>query len=86
MTRDPAQCVLGLETSCDDTSVAVLERGHVLRAHLIAAQDHALYGGIVPELASRAHLELLPSMVARALDEATARRSTQWDHRHHAPA
>ncbi len=71
MTRDPAQRVLGIETSCDDTSVAVLERGRVLRAHLIAAQDHALYGGIVPELASRAHLELLPAMVAQALDEAT---------------
>ena len=63
--------VLAIETSCDDTSVAVLEAGTRLRSHLIAAQDvHRLYGGVVPELASRAHLELLPPMVERALAEA----------------
>jgi N6-L-threonylcarbamoyladenine synthase len=63
--------VLGIETSCDDTSVAVLEGGIHLRSHLIAAQDvHRLYGGVVPELASRAHLELLPPLVARSLAEA----------------
>ena len=69
---DPAaRLVLGIETSCDDTSVAVLEDGRTLRAHLIAAQDvHRLYGGVVPELASRAHLELLPRMVEQALQEA----------------
>ena len=70
MTRRP-NLVLGIETSCDDTSVAVLESPRTLRAHLIAAQDvHRLYGGVVPELASRAHLELLPPLVARALEEA----------------
>ena len=63
--------VLAIETSCDDTSVAVLEHGARLRSHLIAAQDvHKLYGGVVPELASRAHLELLPPMVEKALAEA----------------
>jgi N6-L-threonylcarbamoyladenine synthase len=68
---DRAACVLGIESSCDDTSVAVLVGGTELRSHLIAAQDvHKLYGGIVPELASRAHLELLPEMVPRALEEA----------------
>ncbi len=71
MSHDPARLVLGIETSCDDTSVAVLEDGTRLRAHRIAAQDvHQLYGGVVPELASRAHLELLPPLVAQALDEA----------------
>ena len=70
-TRDPASLVLGIETSCDDTSVAILERGRTLRAHLIAAQDvHQLYGGVVPELASRAHLELLPALVTEALAQA----------------
>ena len=70
-TPDDARLVLGIETSCDDTSVAVLERGTLLRAHLNAAQHvHQLYGGVVPELASRAHLELLPRLVSRALDEA----------------
>jgi len=68
-----ARLVLGIETSCDDCSVAVLEGGERLRAHLIAAQDiHRLYGGVVPELASRAHLELLPKMVREALAEAAA--------------
>ncbi|HEY6866140.1 MAG TPA: tRNA (adenosine(37)-N6)-threonylcarbamoyltransferase complex transferase subunit TsaD [Candidatus Eisenbacteria bacterium] len=69
--RGAADLVLGIETSCDDTSVAVLERGTTLRSHLIATQDvHRLYGGVVPELASRAHLELLPGLAARALSEA----------------
>jgi N6-L-threonylcarbamoyladenine synthase len=63
--------VLGIETSCDDTSVAVLESGQRLRAHLIASQDlHRLYGGVVPELAARAHLDLLPRLVQRALTDA----------------
>ena len=72
MSADPARLVLGIETSCDDTSVAILERGTTLKSHLIAAQDlHRLYGGVVPELAARAHVELLPRMVARALEEAS---------------
>jgi N6-L-threonylcarbamoyladenine synthase len=72
--RGAATLVLGIETSCDDTSVAVLADGRNLRSHLIAAQDvHRLYGGVVPELASRAHLELLPRLVERALEEAQVR-------------
>ena len=71
MTRSPSHLVLGIESSCDDSSVAVLEDRRTLRAHLIAAQDlHQLYGGVVPELAARAHLELLPTMIERALSEA----------------
>jgi N6-L-threonylcarbamoyladenine synthase len=69
MTR--TRLILGIESSCDDTSTAVLENGTTLRAHLIAGQDlHQLYGGVVPELAARAHLELLPRLVTRALAEA----------------
>jgi N6-L-threonylcarbamoyladenine synthase len=68
--------VLGIETSCDDTSAAVLEDARTLRSHLIAAQDvHRIYGGVVPELASRAHLELLPRVVEGALREAGVRAS-----------
>lgn len=63
--------VLGLESSCDDTSVALLEDGVRLRAHFVSTQDvHRLYGGVVPELASRAHLELLPRLVEQALRDA----------------
>jgi N6-L-threonylcarbamoyladenine synthase len=71
VTARPDRLVLGIESSCDDSSVAVLEDGRTLRAHLIAAQDlHQLYGGVVPELAARAHLELLPRLIERALAEA----------------
>ena len=71
MSATSAHLVLGIESSCDDSSVAVLENGTKLRAHLIAAQDlHKLYGGVVPELAARAHLDLLPRMVEQALAEA----------------
>ena len=69
--KDPAHLVLGIETSCDDTSVAVLEEGLRLRSHLIATQDvHRLYGGVVPELASRAHLTHLPTLTRAAIEEA----------------
>jgi N6-L-threonylcarbamoyladenine synthase len=68
---NPSHLVLGIETSCDDTSVAVLEDARTLRSHLIAGQDlHRLYGGVVPELAARAHLELLPRLVATAIADA----------------
>ena len=55
--------VLGLETSCDDTGVALVEDGRLL-AHVVRSQDvHAEYGGVVPEFASRAHITLLPRLV-----------------------
>ncbi|HYK81824.1 MAG TPA: tRNA (adenosine(37)-N6)-threonylcarbamoyltransferase complex transferase subunit TsaD [Gemmatimonadales bacterium] len=66
-----AEVILGLETSCDETSAAVLvaERGRPELASLvILSQDvHAVFGGVVPELASRAHLAALPAVVERAL-------------------
>lgn len=63
--------VLAIETSCDDTSVAVLDHGARLRAHVVAGQEvHRHYGGVVPELASRAHLAQLPHLVRSALAEA----------------
>ncbi|MEO5511376.1 MAG: tRNA (adenosine(37)-N6)-threonylcarbamoyltransferase complex transferase subunit TsaD [Longimicrobiales bacterium] len=62
--------VLGIETSCDETSAAVL-RGTELIGHVILSQDvHALYGGVVPELASRAHLAAIDDVVQGALTEA----------------
>jgi N6-L-threonylcarbamoyladenine synthase len=65
-----APVVLGLETSCDETSAAVLRGGELL-GHVIFTQDiHRLYGGVVPELASRAHLRTVDDVVAGALREA----------------
>jgi N6-L-threonylcarbamoyladenine synthase len=65
-----APLVLGLETSCDETSAAVLRGGEML-GHVIFTQDvHRLYGGVVPELASRAHLRTVDDVVAGALKEA----------------
>ena len=67
--------VLGIETSCDETSVAVLDgEGRVL-SNVISSQlaAHARYGGVVPEVAARAHLENLPGALEEALEAAGAR-------------
>ena len=63
--------VLGIETSCDETGVGVV-RGHTLLADAIASsvEEHARFGGVVPEVASRAHLEAMTPTVDRALAEA----------------
>lgn len=64
--------ILGIETSCDETAAAVVEDGTTVRSSIVSSQIdlHATFGGVVPELASRAHLELLDPVVAEALDEA----------------
>jgi N6-L-threonylcarbamoyladenine synthase len=63
--------VLGIETSCDETSAAVLEGETRLRGHVIYSQDvHTLYGGVVPEIASRVHLRTVDDVVEGALREA----------------
>jgi N6-L-threonylcarbamoyladenine synthase len=63
--------VLAIETSCDETSAAVLRGNRELAGHVILSQDvHALYGGVVPELASRAHLVAIDDVVNGALREA----------------
>ena len=61
--------VLGIETSCDETSVAVLDGDGRVLSNVIASQmkAHAAYGGVVPEIAARAHLENLPSVFEQAL-------------------
>jgi len=66
--------VLGIETSCDETAVAVVEDGRVL-ANLIASQTdlHARFGGVVPELASRAHVEALTPLMEETLERAGTR-------------
>jgi N6-L-threonylcarbamoyladenine synthase len=64
--------VLGIETSCDETSVAVLDEEGRVRSNIVSSQlaAHAPYGGVVPEIAARAHLENLPVAFERALSEA----------------
>jgi N6-L-threonylcarbamoyladenine synthase len=66
--------VLGIETSCDETAVAVVEDGRVL-SNLIGSQVdlHERFGGVVPELASRAHVEALNPMMEEALEQAGSR-------------
>jgi len=63
--------ILGIETSCDETAVAVVEDGRALRSNVIASQVelHAQYGGIVPEVASRQHLRDMLPAVERSLAE-----------------
>jgi tRNA N6-adenosine threonylcarbamoyltransferase len=64
--------VLGIETSCDETAAAVLDGGRKILSSVVASQDdvHAPYGGVVPELASRRHLEVIVPVIRRALTEA----------------
>jgi N6-L-threonylcarbamoyladenine synthase len=62
--------ILGIESSCDDTSAAVIEDG-VLKSNVIASQKvHELYGGVVPELASRAHQQNIVPVVSEAIRQA----------------
>lgn len=63
---------LGIETSCDETGVALVTADREVLAEILASQqrDHAPFGGVVPELAARKHLELLPDMIANLLQKA----------------
>lgn len=64
-------CILGIETSCDETAAAVVDGDLVVRSSVVASQYelHAEYGGVVPEIASRAHLERILPVVRTALAE-----------------
>jgi N6-L-threonylcarbamoyladenine synthase len=64
--------ILGIETSCDETSAAVVTDGTDVRSNIVASQIdlHAKYGGVVPEIASRAHIERLDSVIVEAMEAA----------------
>ncbi|MCX5747733.1 MAG: tRNA (adenosine(37)-N6)-threonylcarbamoyltransferase complex transferase subunit TsaD [Proteobacteria bacterium] len=64
--------VLGIESSCDETAAAIVDDGRVVRSDVVASQNevHARYGGVVPELAARAHIQHVVPVVRAALDEA----------------
>ena len=64
--------VLGIESSCDETAAALVTDGRVIVAQIIASQDaeHAPFGGVVPEIAARAHVERLAPLIAQVLEDA----------------
>ena len=64
--------ILGIESSCDETAAAVVEDGRNIRSNIIASQEeiHGPYGGVVPELACRRHVEIIDSVVHAALEKA----------------
>jgi N6-L-threonylcarbamoyladenine synthase len=66
--------VLGLESSCDDSAVALVTSDRRILAQAVVGQNdaHRPYGGVVPEIAARAHVEILPELIRRVLDEAGA--------------
>jgi N6-L-threonylcarbamoyladenine synthase len=66
--------VLGIESSCDETGVGIV-RGHTLLADAVASsvEEHARFGGVVPEVASRAHLEAMVPMIDKACRDAGIR-------------
>lgn len=65
--------ILGIESSCDETAAAVVGSGREILSNIIVSQirDHALYGGVVPEIASRKHIETIVPVINAALDEAS---------------
>jgi len=67
--------VLGIETSCDETAVAVVEDGRTVLSNLVSSQTdlHARFGGVVPEVAARAHVEALNPLMQEALERAGCR-------------
>ena len=64
--------VLGIESSCDETAVALVDDTRVIRANQVRTQleQHAPYGGVVPEIAARAHIEWMEPVLQSALQEA----------------
>lgn len=72
MSTDNDELILGIETSCDETAAAVVRGGTDVVSSVVSSQVdlHARYGGVVPEIASRAHVELLTPVIAQALVEA----------------
>jgi tRNA N6-adenosine threonylcarbamoyltransferase len=70
--RAGADLILGIETSCDETAAAVITREGEILSNIVSSQAdlHARYGGVVPEVASRRHLELVAPVVREALDDA----------------
>lgn len=72
--HDPEEAIniLGIETSCDETAAAVVANGKIVKSSVVASQTklHEKYGGVVPEIASRAHIEKIYPVIAEAMEQA----------------
>ena len=73
--------LLGIETSCDDTAAAVVEDGRRVLSNVLASQDdfHREYGGVVPEIASRRHAEVIGAVIEELSLEALAKAQRSYD-------
>ena len=71
---DKETLILAIETSCDETAAAVVADGHVIKSSVVASQVnlHERFGGVVPEIASRAHVEKILPVVQEAMAQANA--------------
>jgi N6-L-threonylcarbamoyladenine synthase len=71
-TTNKAVNILGIETSCDETAAAVVADGKIIKSSIVASQTklHEKYGGVVPEIASRAHIEKIYPVISEAIQQA----------------
>ena len=71
-TKNKAVNILGIETSCDETAAAVVADGKIIKSSVVASQTklHEKYGGVVPEIASRAHIEKIYPVISEAIQQA----------------
>ena len=72
MSQEKDVLILAIESSCDETAAAVVKNGREVLSNVISSQIalHTLYGGVVPEIASRKHIEKINQVIQAALDEA----------------
>ena len=72
MNQEKDVLILAIESSCDETAAAVVKNGREVCSNVISSQIalHTLYGGVVPEIASRKHIEKINQVIQAALDEA----------------
>ncbi len=64
--------ILGIESSCDETAASIVENGRIIASNIVYSQveEHGLYGGVVPEIASRRHIDAISEVVQKCFDEA----------------
>ena len=69
--------ILGIESSCDETAASIVQDGRVLLSNVVNSQIdiHAIYGGVVPEVAARSHIEVINPVINQALTDANC----TWD-------